>query len=323
METKHEVPLPAALVDELIPFWHASFGEGPVDIEREVFIGQEEDCSHGTLYLAREGDIVAGTCFTMHSRTAPELAGFGEVATDPRFRCRGIAGRLCGEAVSDFRDRGGQALFLGTGNPAAARVYQRQGWRKLAGAEVMVNISSGESPEAFLVDFFRPPAEVRIEPAGADVRVPMIALILVPHDDQVLDANVGLYSCRYTVQSSCMGLYPRYVRGLAEGRGAWWAARTEDGRVVGLASALLDGARRCQVDGFTHMYYAHVWAELLGAAGQWGSARGADQVGALVSVEDEAKLARFESLGFAEDGSGEEFEIGGRRVASRRLTRTP
>ena len=46
-------------------------------------------------------------------------------------------------------------FFLGTVNPAAARVYHRLGWRKLAGAEVMANILSGESPEAFLVEYFQ------------------------------------------------------------------------------------------------------------------------------------------------------------------------
>ena len=321
METTHEVPLPAALVDELIPFWNGIFGDEPADIEREAFLGTEEEVSHSTLYLAREGDAVAGTCFTMHSRSAPALAGFGEVATDPRFRRRGIAGRLCGAAARDFRARGGQAFFLGTGNPAAARVYQRHGWRKLAGANVMANITSGESPEAFLVDFFRRPADANIEPAGADVRVPMIALVLVPHDAQVLDANVGLLSCRHTVQSSCMGLYPRYVRGLAGGRGTWWAARATDGRVVGLASAVLDAEWRCRVDAFTHQYFAHAWAGLIGAALQWGIDRGATELGALVSVEDEPKQALFETLGFRDDGSGEEFEIGERPVPSRRLTK--
>ena len=34
-------------------------------------------------------------------------------------------------------------------------MYTRCGWRKLAGAEVMAFIVSGDSPEAFLVDFFR------------------------------------------------------------------------------------------------------------------------------------------------------------------------
>ena len=38
-----------------------------------------------------------------------------------------------------------------------------------------------------------------------------------------------------------MGLYPRYAKLVEQGAGAWFAARTRDGRLVGLASARPDG----------------------------------------------------------------------------------
>ncbi len=316
---KCEVPIAAELVDELIPFWESIFGEGPPDIGREVFLGAEDEYSRSTLYLEQEGGKVAGTCFTMLSRTAPEVAGFAEVATDPQFRGRGIATRLCSQAVEDFRARGGQAFFLGTGNPVAARVYYRLGWRKLAGTNVMANISSGESPEGFLVDYFRQPGKAVIERAGPDVRVPMIPLIVIPHAWQVLDANVGLYSCRYCVQHSCMGLYLRYMRGLDRDRDAFFAARPGDGRVVGLASARLDGAGGCQVDGFAHLNFSSAWNELMQAACQWGIDQGASKVQAVVSVEDEEKQALFEALGLRPDGAGADFDVEGRVVGSRRM----
>ena len=132
---RYEVPIPEELVDELFPFWASIFGEVLPDIAREVFLGAEEDYNGGTLYLRREGESLASTCFTMKSKTVPILAGFGEVATEPRFRGRGIATELCRRAVEDVRAEGGQAFFLGTVNPAAARVYHRLGWRKLAGGQ--------------------------------------------------------------------------------------------------------------------------------------------------------------------------------------------
>ena len=319
MEAKYEVPLPEDLTDEMIAFWDSIFGEGPPDLVREMFLGAEEEYSHGTLYLARQEGELAGTCFTLLSKTVPGLAGFAQVATAPHFRGRGISTRLCGWAVEDFRARGGKAFFLGTGSPEAARIYYRLGWRKLAGTNVMANIASGDSPEGFLVDYFRAPGTVKVAPAGPDVRVPMIPLMVTPHDGQVLDANIGLYSCRYCVQHSCMGLYPKYGRGLDETGGAWFAARTEDGRVVGLSSALLDGAGGCQVDAFAHRYFPEAWNELVQAACQWGRAQGASVLRALVSVEDEEKQALFEALGFGADKAGEEFDIAGRPVSSRRM----
>jgi GNAT superfamily N-acetyltransferase len=315
---KYTVPIAAELADELLPFWESIFGEGPADIGRAVFLGAEQDYSRSTLYLQREGADLAGTCFTMHSKSVPALAGFAEVATEPRFRGRGIASGLCGQAVEDFRAGGGEAFFLGTGNPLAARVYQRLGWRKLAGTNVMVNITAGDAPEAFLVDYFRRPGVVVVSPAAADVRVPMIPLIVTPHDTQVLDANVGLYSCRYQVQHSCMGLYPRYVRGLEDG-GAFFAGRTEDGRVIGLASARLDGAGGCQVDGFVQHNFSTEWNGLVQAACAWGRERGAAKLQAVVAVEDEEKQALFEAVGFTLSGAGEDFDIEGRPVPSHRM----
>lgn len=308
---KYAIPIAAALIDELIPFWAAIFGEVLPDMERAVFLGDEDAYSRSTLYLQREGTQLAGTCFIMHSKTMPTLAGFGEVATAPQFRGRGIAAELCSQAVADFRAAGGEAFFLGTVNPVAARVYHRLGWRKLAGANVMVNLTSSASPEEFLVDYFRRPGQVEISIASPDVRVPMIPLILTPHDSQVLDANVGLYSCRYRTQNSCMGLYPRYVRDLKPGQGAFFAARTEDGRVVGLATAL--PANReiagydCQIDGFVHHHFAASWPDLIEAAYAWAKAGGATALRAAISAEDLEKQALFQSLGFVHQGPGEDF----------------
>ena len=146
---RYEVPISEELIDELFPFWASIFGEVLPDIERSVFLGSEEAYNQGTLYLRREGEQLAGTCFTMHSKSVPALAGFGEVATDPQFRGRGIATELCDQAVEDFRADGGEAFFLGTVNPAAARVYHRLGWRKLAGAEVMVQYPQRRIPRSF------------------------------------------------------------------------------------------------------------------------------------------------------------------------------
>lgn len=196
-------------------------------------------------------------------------------------------------------------------NPAAARIYHRLGWRKLAGANLMVNLTSGASPEEFLVDYFRQPAQVTVGLAGPDVRVPMIPLILSPHDSQVLDANVGLYSCRYQTQNSCMGLYPRYTRALANGLGAFFAARTTDGRVVGLATARhIDddpGERVYQIDGFVHHCFAPAWPDLIQSACDWARTQRAVTLCTQIVAEDVAKQAVFQTLGFDYVGVGEGF----------------
>lgn len=306
---KYPIPITTELIDELFPFWTTIFGEAAWDVARTVFLGAEAATSRSTLYLQRVGAQLAGTCFMMQSTTVPALAGFGEVATAPQFRGQGIASNLCRQALADFRAAGGEAFFLGTVNPAAARIYHRLGWRKLAGANLMVNLTAGGSPEDFLVDYFRQPGQVAISLAGPDVRVPMIPLILTPHDSPVLDANVGLYSCRYQTQNSCMGLYPRYLRTLENGAGAFFAARTTDGRVVGLATAQRTDPDRServyQIDGFVHHRFGAAWPDLIEAACTWARAQGATALRALIAAEDGEKQAVFQSLGFVYAGAEE------------------
>ncbi len=314
---RYKVPLSEALIDELFPFWASVFGEVLPDIAREVFLGAEDAYNEGTLYLRREGERLASTCFTIQSKRAPSLAGFSEVATDPLFRGRGLATELCREAVEDFRGAGGEAFFLGTVNPAAARVYHRLGWRKLAGANVMANIVGGESPEAFLVSYFAA-GEATVVEASPAVRIPMIPLALCPHDWQVLDANTGVFSTRYATQNSCMGLYVRFER-VRSGGGTWFAAMTAEGKAVGLATARRDDDGDFQIDAFAHARFADAWDELALAAIGRSQEMGERGCYAVVSVEDEEKQSRFESLGFRGTGAGQAFDLDGRRVASVRM----
>ena len=313
-----EAPLEQPLVEELFAFWEPIFG-GPIDITPETLLGSEGPQSLITVYTQRLGDNLAGACLLATSRTLPALGGLGEVATDPQIRRSGIATQLSQQARDDFAERGGQAIFLGTVNPGAARIYFRLGWRKLAGANLMVNVLSGNSPEEFLVDYFRGlgSAQVR-EPSPAD-HIPMIPLLVSPHDWQMLDSNTAMLSTRYAVQDSCLGLYRRYMALTGDGQGAWFCAADSLGQLGGLSTARLDGAGGCAVDGFTHRESLDSWNALIQRAIEWGTNRNASPIWATVSVEYDEKLALFESVGFSGVGAGEPFDLGGREVATLRL----
>ena len=315
-----EVPLQQDLADELIEFWADIYGT-PLDVPREMLLGDETDHNLHTLYLARRGHKLAGTCLLTVSKAVPMLGGLGEVATASASRRTGIATELCSQAVEDFRARGGQAFFLGTVNADAARVYHRLGWRKLPGAGVMLNVTGRKSPEEFLVDYFRDIGETTVRVASPAVRVPIIPLVHTPHDWQVLDANARVFSRRYSDPGGCMSLYRKYEAVTGDGRGAWFAASDDRGRVVGLSTARLHETGGCQVDGFAHKRFMVCWEELMAAAMRWGAANGAARLQATVSVEDEEKQSLLEGLGFHKSGGGEEFEVGGRADASVRMER--
>ena len=313
-----EAPIEAHLVDELFEFWEPIFG-GPIDVTPEVLLGREVPETVITVYTRRLDGKLAGACLVATSRGLPGLGGFGEVATSPDARRSGIATDLSRQARDEFGERGGRALFLGTGNPDAARIYFRLGWRKLAGANLMVNVLNGDSPEEFLADYFRGLGTATVRgPSPAD-RAPMIPLLVSPHDWQALDSNLGMLSTRYAVQDSCLGLYRRYSALAADGRGAWFCASTSLGQVVGLSTTRLDNDGGCQVDGFTHRKYMEPWKALIQAASDWGAGRNASPIWATVSVEDDEKRSLFESVKFRNAGPGEPLDLGGRQAAAIRF----
>ena len=319
--TRINAPLPEELIPELTAFWEEIFENSYEDF-KPIFAGDETEDNEDILYLMREGEDLAGTSHLTVGKAEPRLGGLGEVATPPAFRRQGIAAQLCEAALDDFWGQDGEAFFLGTGNPEAARIYYRLGWRKLAGANVMALIVSGKSPEAFLVDYFREAeGQATIIPATAAQRIPMIPLIVCPHDWQVLDANAGILSTRYAVQSSCMGLYPKYDALIQGQNGTWFGAQTASGHLIGLATAHLDESGVCHVDGFTHQSRLDAWGDLVQVAIDWGADRGATEWGGTLSVEDEDKQSLFESLGFEIAGEGEAFTLGERQVPSALLKR--
>ena len=201
-----EAPIEAHLVDELFEFWVPIFG-GPIDVTPEVLLGHEVPKTTITVYVRRLAGKLAGACLVATSKEMPSLGGFGEVATSPDARRSGIATELSHQARDDFGERGGQALFLGTDNADAARIYFRLGWRKLAGVNLMVNVLNGDSPEEFLVDYFRDlgPATVRA-PSPAD-RVPTIPLACV----STRLAGAGLQYRNVVHSLRRAGLLPRPV----------------------------------------------------------------------------------------------------------------
>ena len=119
-----------------------------------------------------------------------------------------------------------------------------------------------------------------------------------------------MQSTRYAVQDSCLGLYRRYAAIAADGRGAWFVASADSGHAVGLATARLDDAGDCRVDGFTHRDHIGNWQTLIQAAVDWAASETAARVYANVAVEDEEKRAMFEALGFRARHDGGNLQLG-------------
>ena len=237
---KLTTPLNVQTTNNLFNFWSNIFGpQTDPDIPKHVFTGSEARYNSNATYFEKQNEVIASTCVLTVPIKITGIGGLAEVATDPLFRRKGLASKLCSVALQDFQSNDGEALFLGTGNPEAARIYHQLGWRKITGANVMVNITSNISPEEYLTDRFTKHDKLIVELATPIARIPMIPLLINPHDWHVLDVNCGMFSTKYGIQNSCMGLYRRYSHIRAHGNGEWFTASTIDGKIVGISSAYM------------------------------------------------------------------------------------
>ena len=167
MIEKHDVPLDPPLAHELVDFWTYIWNEPP-DVPIDVFLGSESEHNDLSVFFERGSVGMTSTCMLVSPRAMPTISDLGAVATHPDLRNRGLSTRVCGTAVDLAFQNGCEALFVGTGGGAAARVYERLGFRKLPGANWWIAVASGEPPEAFVVDYFRrPAASVTVRPAFA------------------------------------------------------------------------------------------------------------------------------------------------------------
>ena len=316
---KNEAPITSAQMKELFDLWLCFFEPNDEDFRNAYENGEELPYNRDIMYLARQDKKLIGTTHLTISKSDPTLGCLGGVATDTEFRGRGIAKKLLDITIEDFRNSGGKALFLGTNNPGAYRIYHRCGFRRIPNTNAMVWAAEDYWPEVFLVDYFRNQGTVTIKPGSAEFRIPVVACIISPHDWQVMDANTNILSMRHTLQKSCGGLFPRYEKIATDGKGTWFAAVTEQNHVVGLSTALLDKSGQCQVDGFCHTNFRNDWNPLINQVINWAKTKHTALCYANISIEDEDKIAMFESLDFKQTGPAEDFELDERMVKSVRM----
>ena len=297
---KFEAPIQESLLHELIELWEAIPELHTNEEWRRELLGLEPSFNRILIYIVREHGRVVAMCQFYISRRMPILSEFSYPGTRPEFRGRGIATELWGAAIDDMKAMGVDAIFLGTFDRIAFRLYRRLGFSKLPASLTFVQALNGLSAEEFLVDWFRDAGPATVSSGNPGDQLPSYPLIVSPHDWQVLDANAGLMSTRYSLHRTFRGLYLKCANVGDKENGARFSARTSDGKVVGMSTAHMDDDGSCAVDGFVHQRYRNSWDDLIRTAIDFGNSRGARAVHACVSREDIEKCQRFAALGFQE-----------------------
>ena len=125
-----------------------------------------------------EGRLVA-TAWSGTDETTAEIGAYGYVLTDPSARCLGIARALTKVAVGRFWADGGRAMYLGTAEPTAQRVYADHGFRPYNG-NVMRAVRPGLDAEAFDAEYFGADGPARIRDVAVGDLPGFTALLVAP-----------------------------------------------------------------------------------------------------------------------------------------------
>ncbi len=293
--TIRKIALPSsdAVTAAVTALWRELFGEEEVVGTRAQFAGEETAFNGDTLYVLEVGGTLAACCHVTR-RLGTGLAMLGGVASAPAFRRQGFGRAVCEFAMDDFDQAGGEAIWLCTGNPVAADLYERIGFHYQAGAHVMARFKNGLRGMELSKRLF-PGGEGAVQAASPMMRVPMIPLICGRNNVAVLDANVALCSTGCMALGSCTGLYPRFLKVRERGGECLFMHDKATGAVTGLATAVPMADGTLQADAFWRREYEPQAPRLVRAL-----ARRFDGQRLRFPVADDAKARVLTALGAAE-----------------------
>ena len=175
-----------------------------------------------------DGEVVGSMgCYTPRSTRDVGLVEF--VETDERHRRKGIASKLLGRLIADFRSDDGKTLLLCTTNPIAGSLYEKHGFWYTVGDGMMY-----VSPEApsFPEDYLSYAGNARIREADWGDLPRASLLYNNPEPDWLIKDYL---TCSFR-DTRFERHFTQQMRGSEEGRGAVLVLESPTNSVVGLAA---------------------------------------------------------------------------------------
>ena len=303
-----EPPVDPDLIDKCCALWETTF-HSPFDQARRALAGDEPE-NRFVLRVALIDGELAGTTEITTSGDDPAIGGVGEVAVPPKFRRRGIAERLFAESCNEFFIGGGETLFLGTENPAAAHLYRKYGFRYIPSTLNMGCNKHGRIPDDVLYDYRHAADDDRsIVHLSVRHRLQVIPFVMAPHEVMVVNRHSNYISTRHQRLHGCMSLFGRFAQ--AAEQGAVFVCESSNHRLIAIASVTLDQGI-AEVDGCALPGELESGKATLEAAIGWAKEQGAHTMRFLAAKEDVVKLAWFQSLGMEWQESERTLNIDGR-----------
>ena len=285
-------PLSGEQPQKVLSLLNEVFGESEMEMAKPSFSGEEDAYNRDILYTAHEGAELLGTVHLTIPRDMRIIGGLSGVCITPSARRRGICKALVECFLADFDKEGGEAVFLGTGNPVAAKLYASAGFSFLAGSFVMARVREDNYLDFTEKYFSGAAGQFKMVEGSPAFRYPLVPLVLYQGKGLIMDCNAELFSSMYIAQRSCAGLYPRYANIVKNG--GFFAGAVSDGVLFAVASILPTPSGR-RMDFFAHPSAEHILPDLI----KFCEARGAEY--ALISDADEDKKSFLISQGYKKE----------------------
>jgi hypothetical protein len=259
-----------------------------------------------------DGEL-ATTAWTMTPADEPRLATLGEVFTRPDRRGRHLAGAVCAALLERFDAAGGRVIYLGTGEPAAARIYAGLGFRPYPRG-----LMRRESGAGFDEQWFAR-SEARIRPLTWGDIPRVVQLYAAPNPWYSASWMQGLYSASHVVHDRCNSLVKHTWQ--ATRAGAWLGMVNAEGALVGSGPMQPRGNEKAvlgaDVDLFVHPAFVDGAGSLAAAMAEEGRRLGWRWLRTEVPLVDEEKRRTWHAAGFRPEGrlpavvliAGRELEV--------------
>lgn len=136
-----------------------------------ILEGRYAAVSHDVFFAGLLDGQIVGTSWYGAPKDTMDVATYGRILTHEQQRRKGIAAVLCALPVDEFREVGGEAMYLGTGRTNPARfIYEGLGFEHYNYIEnagtIMRLVFSGDA-EAFEADYYAPGQPTGIRPLHA------------------------------------------------------------------------------------------------------------------------------------------------------------
>jgi GNAT superfamily N-acetyltransferase len=247
--------------------------------------------------LQAEGRYLSHIAYSVDRRN-PTIGIVNFVLTDPGWLRRGLSTYLCGVAADHFAARGGKAMYLGTSNPTARRIYIKCGFKDYHG-QAMRWVTDPAADAGFDEWYFDGGGDLSMRPAEWGDGAPATCLFTNRFSWIVRDFSEGIILRPGDVLTRATSIfYSLFGRSEFPGN-TLQILRTEQDRLVGCVSTLARNPEESVLEFMVHPNFAGQAAPFLGRRLET-----AKKFVSYAAEGDTTKLALLQALGFQKQ-SGE------------------